>query len=85
MTALEIGALSANEVKKRGKDCTETNAWQVAQEVAAMVDDEPGPAGDFVKCYISTCQPFFNRHYLMQYTEATTNAKRWLSAMNCTR
>ena len=28
----------------------------VAQEVAAMVDDEPGPAGDFVKCYVTTCE-----------------------------
>lgn len=21
-----------------------------------MVDDEPGPAGDFVKCYVTTCE-----------------------------
>ena len=30
----------------------EQNAWQVAQEVAAMVEDEPGPAGDFVTVLI---------------------------------
>lgn len=34
----------------------EKNAWQVAHEVAAMVDDEPGPAGDFVLCYVTTCE-----------------------------
>ena len=25
------------------------NAWKVAQEVAATIDDEPGPAGDLRK------------------------------------
>ena len=49
MTTVEIGALSANEVKQKEKDCVEKIAWKVAQEVAAMVDDEPGPAGDFLK------------------------------------
>ena len=32
-TAVEIGALSANEVKQKEKECMEKNAWQVAQEV----------------------------------------------------
>ena len=57
----------------------EQNAWQVAQEVAAMVEDEPGPAGDFVKWYVTTCEKnqfFFNRNYLIQYTAAKTDAKR---------
>ena len=35
--------------------CTEKNGWPIAQELAAMVDDEPAPAGDFVKCYVTTC------------------------------
>lgn len=54
MTAVEIGALSANEIKE--KECMGNNVWQVAQEVASMVHDEPGPAGDFVKCYVTTCK-----------------------------
>ena len=45
-----------------------------------MVDDEPGPAGDFVKCYVTTCkkhiQFFFNKRCLMQYAAATAEAKR---------
>lgn len=24
--------------------------------IAAMVDDEPGPAGDFVKCHVTTSE-----------------------------
>jgi len=43
-----------SEVKQKERDCLENNAWQVAQELAAMVDDEPGPAGDFVKCCVMT-------------------------------
>ena len=68
-----------SEVKEKERDCLENNARQVAQKLAAMVDDEPGPAGDFVKCYVMTFkkdQFFFNKKYLMQYTAATTEAKR---------
>ena len=56
LTIEEIDALSASKVKQKERDCMEKNVWQVAQEVAALVDDEPGPAGDFVKCYVTTCQ-----------------------------
>ena len=31
----------------------EKNAWRVAEEVARRIDDEPGPAGEFMK-YAST-------------------------------
>ena len=62
-----------SEVKQKERDCLEKNARQVAQELAAMVDDKPGPAGDFVKCYVIF---FFNEKYLIQYTAATTEAKR---------
>ena len=56
LTIEEIDALSASEVKQKERDCMKKNAWQVAQEVSTMVDDEPGPAGDFVKCYVTTCK-----------------------------
>ena len=29
------------------------NARRVTHDVAAMIDDEPGPAGDFIKCYVT--------------------------------
>ena len=57
----------------------ERNACRVAQEVAATVDDEPGPAGDSIKCYVTTCQNkqfFFNRSFLMQYAYCKTEAKK---------
>ena len=79
LTVEEIDALSASEVRQKERDCMEKNAWQVAQEVAAMVDDEPGPSVDFVKCYVTTCkkdQFFFKKKYVMQYTAAKTEAKR---------
>ena len=41
----------------------EKNAWQVTQDVAAMVDDEPEPPGDFVKCYVTTCE---KDHFIFQ-------------------
>lgn len=72
MTAVEIGALSANEIKQKEKECMEKNVGQVAQEVTSMVHDEPGPAGNFVKCYVTTCEKnlfYFIRHYPMQYTD----------------
>ena len=56
LTIEEIDALSASEVKRKETDCMEKNVWQVTQGVAAMVDDDPGPARDFVKCYVTTCQ-----------------------------
>ena len=47
-----------SEVKQKERDCLEKNARQVAEEIATMVDDEPGPAGDFVKCYVTTCKKY---------------------------
>ena len=35
------------EVKEREAICMEKNAWEVAKQVIAMVDDEPGPAKDY--------------------------------------
>lgn len=47
----------------------EKNAWEVAKQVIAMVDDEPGPAKDYLKCYTMTtsnCQFFSNKSYLIK-------------------
>ena len=51
-TAVEIGALSANEVKQKEKECMASSPGGIA----AVVDDEPGPTGDFVKCHVTTCE-----------------------------
>lgn len=32
----------------------EKNAWEVAKQVTALVDDDPGPAKDYFNCYTST-------------------------------
>ena len=55
----------------------EKNAWRVAYDVAAMIDDEPGPAGDFIKCYVTQREKnqfFFNQPYLIKYAAAKTDA-----------
>lgn len=39
LTNEEITTLSASEVKEREAICMEKNAWEVAREVTAMVDD----------------------------------------------
>ena len=55
----------------------EKNAWEVAREVTTMVDDEPGPAKDYLKCYTaSNCQFFFNKSYLMKYANVKTDAAK---------
>ena len=49
----------------------EKNAWRVAEEVARRIDDEPGPAGEFMKPYTTSSEKkrqfYFNRPYLMKY------------------
>ena len=57
----------------------EKNAWKVAEEVARRIDDEPGPAGDFMKSYTTSekkHQFFFNRPYLMKYASTQSEKKR---------
>ena len=57
----------------------EKNAWRVAEEVARRIDDEPGPAGDFMKFYTTSekkRQFFFNRPYLMKYASTQSEKKR---------
>ena len=76
----EIKNLSATKVKDKEAICMETeNVWQLDKHVTAMVDDEPGPAKDYVKCYTtvaSDCPFFFNALYLSKYTNAKTEAAK---------
>ena len=55
------------------------NAWKVAEEVTKIIDDEPGPAGDYMKSYVTTRQEqqfFFNTTYLLQYTSTKSDINR---------
>jgi len=50
----EIENLSANDVKRLEEKAMELNAWHVAKDVQTKVlHDEPGPAGDFMKAYVT--------------------------------
>lgn len=54
LTDEEIKKLYATEVKEREAICMEKNAWEVAKQVTALVDDDPGPAKGYFNCYTST-------------------------------
>ena len=63
----------------------EKNAGRVAHDVAAMTDDELGPAGDFIKCYVTQREKspfFFNQSYLMKYATVKTEAKKEVPGYN---
>ena len=55
------------------------NAWKVAEEVRKIIDDQLGPAGDYLKSYVTTRQEkqfFFNTTYLLQYTSTKSDVNR---------
>ena len=79
LTEDEVNNLSVTDLQKRENDCMEKNAWKVAEEVAKIIDDEPGPAGDNVKSYMTTRQEkqfFLNTTYLLQYTSTKPEINR---------
>ena len=49
----EVEKLSAEEMKALEEKAMEQNAWHVARDVQARIDDEPGPAGDYMKAFIT--------------------------------
>ena len=79
LTEDEVKNLSVTELQQRENDCMEKNAWKVAEEVTKIIDDEPGPAGDYMKSYVTTRQEqqfFFNTTYLLQYTSTKSDINR---------
>ena len=75
----EIENLSITELKKREEECMEKNAWKVSEEIRQVIDDEPGPAGDFLKCFVTSQrekQFFFNSAYLMKYFSTKSESGR---------
>ncbi len=86
LTNEEIGELSSNELKEKDNLSMGKNAWRVAYDVVAMIDDEPGPAGDFIKCYVTqqeNNQFFFKQPYLIKYAAAKTDAKKKEEVPGC--
>ena len=45
--------MSAEESKALEEKAMEQNAWHAARDVQSRIDDEPGPAGDFMKAFIT--------------------------------
>lgn len=68
----EINNISAQDIEKRKSDSMEMNAWSTGEQVRLRIDDERGPAGDFLKAYMTEplgmCSlyliPFFSYHVL---------------------
>ncbi|CAB4016701.1 RNA-directed DNA polymerase from transposon X-element, partial [Paramuricea clavata] len=79
LTSNEINNLTIPELASKEEECMERNAWKVAEEITQISDDELGPAGDFMKCFVTPKkenQFFFNTRHLIQYTNTTSEAKR---------
>lgn len=53
MTSNDIQELTREEVEKRKSEAMEKNAWTTAEQVRLRIDDEKGPAGDFLKVYLT--------------------------------
>ena len=63
----------------------EKNAWKVSDEIKQIIDDKPGPAGDFLKCFVTSRkekQFFFNSAYLMKYSCATSELGKKKNPVN---
>lgn len=53
LSSEEVDKLSAKESKALEEKAMEQNAWHVARDVQTRIDDEPGPAGDFMKAFVT--------------------------------
>lgn len=55
------------------------NAWHVAKYVTERIQDEPGPAGDFMKAFLTPReieQFFFNAKLLREFTSAAESKQK---------
>ena len=79
LAAEDIDKLSMSEVKRREEECMEKNAWRVSEEIKQLIDDEPGPAGNLMKCFVTSNkqkQFFFNSVPLMKYSATKSEGMR---------
>ena len=54
LTTEEVNNLSITDLKKKRRGVHGENAWRVSDEIKQIIDDEPGPAGDFLKCFVTS-------------------------------
>ena len=55
------------------------NVWRVAKDVTERIQDEPGPAGDFMKAFVTPReneQFFFNAKQLREFTSAAESKQK---------
>ena len=75
----EIKKLSVEDVKQLEEDAMQKNVWRVAKDVTERIQDEPGPAGDFMKAFVTPReneQFFFNAKQLREFTSAAESKQK---------
>ena len=53
LTDEQVKEMSISELDMHIKTNMEKNAWAVAKQVKLRIDDGNGPAGDYLKCYVT--------------------------------
>ncbi|XP_070580686.1 uncharacterized protein [Ptychodera flava] len=79
LTEDELNRLTVEQTKELEKSCKERNAWQVAKDVQLRIDDEPGPAGDYMKAFVTVKkddQFFYNAVNLASYVTTHSQSKK---------
>ena len=79
LTEDEIVSLTTEDVEILKQNANKKNYWRVAHELRNRTEDEPGPAGDYIKAYVTlpeSDQFFFNGSYLKEYVSATSISKK---------
>ena len=79
LTEDETVSLTTEDVEILKQNANKKNSWHVAHELRKRTDDEPGPAGDYMKAYVTlpeSDQFFFNGSYLKEYVSATSISKK---------
>ena len=74
----EIASLSLEEYEKAEEERIERNAWKVANEIAARIDDAPVHS-EYIKCFVAHKGEdglFFNQDYLKEYMSKSGERKK---------
>ena len=74
-----IVSLTREDVEILKQNANKKNSLHVAHELRNRTDDEPGPAGDYMKAYVTlpeSDQSLFNGSYLNEYVSATSISKK---------
>ena len=78
LTDEQVKEMSISELDMHIETNMEKNAWAVAKQVQLRIDAEKGPAGDYLKCYVTDQEDeqfFFNEPELLQYCSVTASRK----------